>query len=115
VKLIGCLELEKDYRARVNAGKGGVLGSGIGAGNEYVLSSAIPAPEDLSTARPAGTSGSSGADYMLTGKNEPNMRREVGRQVHVLGTIEEAAGSNKELARVTVSAWHPMKDYCPAK
>jgi hypothetical protein len=115
VRLIGCLELEKDYRARVSAGKGGVLGSGVGVGNEYVLTNAMPAPENLSAARPKGTAGTGGTDYMLTGKEEPTMRREVGRQVHVLGTVTKSGSDSKELQRVTVSAWHPMTDYCPGK
>jgi hypothetical protein len=91
-----------------------VLGSGVGVGNEYVLTNAMPAPENLNGARPKGTAGTGGTDYMLTGKQEPTMRREVGRQVHVLGTIANA-GDAKELQRVTVSAWHPMMDYCPAR
>ncbi len=43
VTLIGCVELERDYRARKESGKGGVLGSGVGVGNEFVLSMAKPA------------------------------------------------------------------------
>ena len=113
VHLVGCLELETDYRARVDAGKGGVLGTGLGAGNEYVLSAASTVPPGTTTPRPMGTSGSSGTDYLLTGSNEPNMKREIGRQVHIIGTLDRASGSG-ELSRVTVKAFHPMKDYCPA-
>ena len=37
VTMLGCLERETDYRTRMNAGKGGTLGTGAGLGNEFVL------------------------------------------------------------------------------
>ena len=113
VQLVGCLEYETDYRARMNTGKGGVLGTGVGAGNEYVLSNAAVAPPGATAPKPTGTSGSSGSDYMLTGTVEENMKREVGRQVHIIGTVDQV-GSGSELSRISVSAFHPMMDYCPA-
>jgi hypothetical protein len=35
--LVGCVQTEADYRAARNAGSGGVVGTGVGVGNEFVL------------------------------------------------------------------------------
>lgn len=67
VTLVGCVELEKDYRARIDAGRGGVLGTGIGAGNEFVLTNARPAVAGAQSTA-AGSSGSrAGAPAGTTG------------------------------------------------
>ena len=106
VTLIGCVELEKDYRARKEAGRGGVLGSGVGVGNEFVLSGAKP-PQG----RRAGSQPAPAGDYELTGRLERDFLRHVGRQVEVVGTIEK---NDDGLNRIDVSLWHPVGDYCPA-
>ena len=43
VAVIGCVEFEKDYRQRMAAGRGGALGSGVGAADEFVLTNVRPA------------------------------------------------------------------------
>jgi hypothetical protein len=105
VTLVGCVELERDYRARKESGRGGVLGSGVGVGNEFVLSSAKP-PQGRS--RAAGAQAAAG-DYELTGRLEKDFLRHVGRQVEVIGTIEKG----EEIDRINVTLWHPVGDYCP--
>lgn len=105
VTLIGCIELERDYRARKDAGRGGVLGTGVGVGNEFVLSSAKP-PQ-----RRTGTAQAAPGDYELTGRLEKDFLRHVGRQVEVVGTIEK---NDDGIDRINVSLWHPVGDYCPA-
>ena len=107
VVLVGCVELEGDYRARKEAGKGGVLGTGVGVGNEFVLSSAKPGP---GRNRAVGTSGVAPGDYELTGRLEKDFLRHVGRQVEVIGTIEKG----EDIDRINVTLWHPVGDYCPA-
>jgi hypothetical protein len=108
VTVIGCVELERDYRARKQAGRGGVLGSGVGVGNEFVLSGARP-PQAGS--RSAGTSGAT--DYEITGRLEKDFLRHVGREVEVVGTVET---NDEGLQRINVSLWHPVGDYCrPAR
>jgi hypothetical protein len=105
VTLIGCIELERDYRARKDAGKGGVLGTGVGVGNEFVLTNAKP---------PTGrgrTAAGPGADYELTGRLERDFLRHVGRQVEVVGVIEKDGDG---LPAIDVMLWHPVGDYCPA-
>ena len=108
VTVVGCVELEKDYRARKEAGKGGVLGSGVGVGNEFVLSNAKP-PQGRNRGA-VGTAGAAAVDYELTGRLEKDFLRHVGRQVEVIGTIEK---DEKGIERIDVSLWHPVGDYCP--
>ena len=35
--LVGCIQREADYRQSRGAGRGGVVGTGVGAGNEFIL------------------------------------------------------------------------------
>ncbi len=107
VTLVGCVEMEKDYRARKEAGRGGVLGSGVGVGNEFVLSGAKPVPGR----RGAGAPSSAATDYEVTGRLERDFLRHVGRQVEVVGTLEKNADG---LDRINVTLWHPVDDYCPS-
>jgi hypothetical protein len=121
VAVIGCLQREADFRALTDAGRGGVLGSGVGVGNEYVLSDAVPADTHRNSRmrpRPAepnavGTSGST-RHYSLTGKLEENLLRDVGRMVEIVGTVEEPSESDR-LPRLTINVWHPVGDFCPQK
>jgi hypothetical protein len=107
VTLIGCVELERDYRARKESGRGGVLGSGVGVGNEFVLSMAKPAAAGR---RGQGAAGE-GTDYRVTGRLEKDFLRYVGRLVEVVGTLEKGDGT---MQNVNVMLWHPVGDYCPA-
>jgi hypothetical protein len=122
VTLIGCVQLEKDYRADLSAKKGGPLGSGLGQGNEYVLVKAKPAPtsgERQTQQNAVATAGEQG-DYLLTGKTEDGLKLAIGREVEVVGTVEpfrpnkNAAEARDRLPRLAITAWHPVKDYCPA-
>jgi hypothetical protein len=118
IAVIGCVELERDYRARKETGKGGVLGSGVGVGNEFVLSNArtIPAPgrgRSGAVGTGGATSGAPGTDYGLTGRLERELLRSVGRQVEVVGVIE--ADKQGELQVLQINLWHPVGDFCPNK
>jgi hypothetical protein len=136
VALIGCVEFESDYRKRMAAGRGGVLGTGVGAGDEFVLTNVRPAAAEVGTtgaaagrgrgsANAAGRSnaGAGGGVYTLTGPQEKDLKRDVGRQVTVVGTIENAGKSStgadvtdvSDLPRVAIATWHPVGDFCPAK
>ena len=42
VTVTGCLMREADYRKLHDEGRGGVLGSGVGVGDEFVLADATP-------------------------------------------------------------------------
>jgi hypothetical protein len=111
VALIGCIEMERDYRARKESGRGGALGSGVGVGNEFVLTMAKP----VATGRRGqggAAANAAGRDYELTGKLEKELLRYVGRQVEVIGVIEKA---DDPMPAINITLWHPVGDYCPAK
>ena len=124
VTLIGCLMREVDYRKMNSGGRGGVLGTGVGAGNEFVLVDASPLTQDEAKRRTAaraakqkmppaavGTSGTAGKAYNLTGESEKNLVTDIGRLIEVVGTVDN---SNAQMPNVTISVWHPVGDYCPA-
>lgn len=138
VTLVGCVEFEQDYRKRMAAGRGGALGSGVGANDEFVLTNTRPAASLVgttgsgstqarnagrATAGNAGSSGSGGGVYTLTGPQEKNLKRDVGRQVEVVGVIENAGKPEtgaeltdiSDLPRIAIKTWHPVNDFCPAK
>jgi hypothetical protein len=96
--LVGCVQREADYRRAQDAGKGGVAGTGIGAGNEFVLINASTAPAAGSPAAtsgtaagtPTGTGGSTGTAYELTGPNERQAEQYVGKRVEIMGMLKPA-------------------------
>jgi hypothetical protein len=103
VMIAGCVQSEAEYRRAQDAGKGGVAGTGVGAGNEFVLINASmaggaaggAAPSDAggSTAgQPTGTAGVSAAmsAYELTGANEGQLAQHVGKRVEITGKLKAA-------------------------
>jgi hypothetical protein len=122
VDLIGCVQLEKDYRADLDAKRGGPLASGAGQGNEYVLVKAKPTSktsEALTKPEAVATAGEQG-DYLLTGNEESELARALNRQIEVVGHVEpfranrDAKEDRDRLPRLTISSWHPVQDFCPA-
>jgi hypothetical protein len=120
VTLIGCVEPEKDYRTRLGAAKGGPLGSTVGQADEFVLSSAKPAPANsaaLTRKEAVATAGENG-DYELTGKSEADLKQAIGRQIEVIGVVqpfevhESAKDSRDRLPRLMISSWHRVADSC---
>lgn len=90
----GCVVSESDYRKMHNAGNGGVAGTGIGVGNEYILMSASNGPSS-SAPTATGTSGSTASTassmamaYELTGSGEGQLSRFVGRRVELTGMFK---------------------------
>ena len=91
VTLVGCIQREADYRKANDSGRGGVAGTGLGRGNEYML---------VNASRPsAGSSPSASADcattgqgeaYELTGSRERELEKFVGRRVEISGMLKEA-------------------------
>jgi len=91
VTITGCVVSETDFRKAHDEGKGGVVGTGVGAGNEFILT-------DASTGRAAaggatGTSGTSAAAFELTGPGEGQLSRYVGRRVELTGKFKAAETS----------------------
>lgn len=96
VTIVGCVQSEADYRRATNAGRAGAAGTGVGAGNEFVLINAsIAAPTGagapprtpaVGTAGPAGTS----TAFELSGSGEGQAGRFVGKRVEIVGTLKAA-------------------------
>ena len=99
ITLTGCVQRESEYRRAQDAGRGGVAGTGVGVGNEFVLTDASSSSATTAGARPAeptnptGTGGmaaSAKMAYELTGPNEGQVGQYVGRRVEISGTLKAA-------------------------
>lgn len=97
VTLTGCVQREADYRRAQDAGRGGVAGTGVGAGNEFILAEASAAKSAAPGApagggaapAPTGTTGTAAA-YELTGPEEGKVSQYVGRRVEISGRLKPA-------------------------
>lgn len=92
VTVVGCIVREADYRKGRDAGKGGVAGTGVGVGNEFILTSASMAPAADGSAGGAavGTAGAATTAYELTGANEKQAESFVGQRVEISGMLKPA-------------------------
>ena len=79
ITVVGCLQRESDYRRQNDSGKGGVLGTGLGRGNEYVL---------VDSAGDCGKLAPGAAAYELTGDGERDLEAFVGRRVEITGMLK---------------------------
>jgi len=103
ITITGCIQREADYRRATNAGRGGAVGTGVGTGNEFVLTNAMMGAAAGTTGTsgagaPAatGTTGAaaSGTAYELTGPQEGKAEGYVGKRVEITGTLKaETSGS----------------------
>lgn len=90
ITVTGCIQREADYRQARDAGRGGVAGTGVGAGNEFILSDAsVSARPGAEPGSPTGTAGAATA-YELTGPNEGKVAQYVGRRVEISGRVKAA-------------------------
>jgi hypothetical protein len=92
VTIVGCVHKEADYRRARNLGKGGALGTGVGAGDEFVLINASTLPAAITEPAPTGTTGApvGTEEYEVTGKNEERLESFVGKRVEITGTLKAA-------------------------
>lgn len=92
VTIIGCVHKEADFRRAKNLGKGGAVGTGVGAKDEFVLINASTSTTGTAAPAPTGTTGApAGSDeFEVTGKNEEQLGAFVGKRVEVTGTIKAA-------------------------
>ena len=81
ITVVGCVQRESDYRRQNDTGQGGVLGTGAGIGNEFVL---------VDSAGDCGKLAPGAAAYELTGKGEPELEAFVGRRVEITGIMKSA-------------------------
>jgi hypothetical protein len=111
VSVIGCLMREADYRTLMKD-KPNLL-EALGEGGEYVLMDARPATATGRGQRAVGTSGAAAQTYSLSGKLEDHLATDVGRMVEVVGRA--TTSKPEEMPKLTISVWHPVGDFCPAK
>ena len=101
ITIVGCVQREADYRKAKDAGRGGVAGTGIGAGNEFVLTNASMTTGGAAAAavgagtaaeKPTATTGAggSGSAYELTGPNEEQLATHVNKRVEITGMLKAA-------------------------
>ena len=79
ITVVGCLQKESDYRRMNDSGAGGVLNTGAGTGNEFIL---VDSAGDCATLAPGA------AAYELTGKGEPDLKPFIGRRVEISGILK---------------------------
>ena len=85
VTVTGCVQREADYRKAHDKGLGGLVGTGVGAENEFVLTNAMTSPAADKAATTTG-----GAAYELTGANEKLVAGHVGHRVEITGMLKAA-------------------------
>ena len=95
VTITGCIQREADYRAANNMGSGGVAGTGVGAGNEFVLVNATMGAASATVGTSGSTPPAAGtpaapAAYELTGENEGQAGQFVGKRVEIMGKLKAA-------------------------
>jgi hypothetical protein len=104
VRIVGCVQWEKEYRRARHEGSGGALGTGVGVGNEFVLTMVKPGATRKATA------------YSITGDREKELGRRIGQQIEVIGVIEDEGKPDADrfgdLPRIRMAAWVPIKDSC---
>jgi hypothetical protein len=97
VRIVGCVQWEKDYLKK----------SRIGDDNEFVLMMVKPDATRKATA------------YSITGDREKELGRRIGQQMEVIGIIADEgkpeANRFRDLPRIKMTAWVPLKDFCPAQ
>ena len=91
ITVTGCIQREADYRQARDAGKGGAAGTGVGAGNEFILSNA--SAKAGADSGPVGTSGAAATAYELTGSGEGQAAQFVGKRVEIIGKLKAAETS----------------------
>lgn len=85
VTLVGCIQKESDYRQARDKGRGGAVGTGVGAGNEFVLTNASASAQGL---KPGAAI--SETEFELTGANEEKAKEFVGKRVQIMGKLKAA-------------------------
>jgi hypothetical protein len=85
ITLVGCVQKESDYRAAHDKGRGGAAGTGVGAGDEFVLTNASMATQGLKSEATAADTA-----YELTGSNEEKVKDFIGKRVQITGKLKAA-------------------------
>jgi hypothetical protein len=112
ITLVGCVQREADYRREQDKGRGGAVGTGAGAGNEFVLINASVATPDTPTSSGAEpcAPGGKGEAYELTGDRERDLERFVGRRIEIAGMLKkhDTVGTSGTGASKPTGGFDPM-------
>jgi hypothetical protein len=87
VTVSGCIVREADFRRTQDAGRGGAASTGLGAGNEFVLTNAMMGG-GAAGGRAVGTTGAAAMAFELSGDAEGEAARFVGRRVEISGMLK---------------------------
>ena len=90
ITVVGCLQEESSYRRQNDSGRGGIAGTGVGRGNEYVLVNASRADAGAPSSSLDCSSTSTGEAYELTGSREKELESFIGRAVQITGMLKRA-------------------------
>ena len=88
VTVTGCIQREADYRRSAGAGRGGVVGTGAGVANEFVLANAMMSQGGASPSATGTAGANSTTAYELTGPNEGRAATYVGKRVEISGVLK---------------------------
>jgi hypothetical protein len=104
VTVSGCIVSEADYRRTQNAGRGGAASTGIGTGNEFILTNAMMGG-GAAGGRAVGTTGAAATAFELSGDAEGEASRFVGRRVEISGMLkaQESAQAGGPTANAPLS------------
>ena len=91
ITVVGCLQEESSYRRQNDSGRGGIAGTGLGRGNEYVLVNASRAGTGAPSSPLDCSSTSKGEAYELTGSREKELEGFIWRAVQITGMRKRAA------------------------
>jgi hypothetical protein len=103
ITVTGCVQRETDYRKEHDKGRGGVVGTGLGAENEFVLTNLSMAGADAKKSIGTNTA------YELTGANEKLAAAHVGHRVEVAGMLKAADVSKSGATTGGATAGSPPK------
>jgi hypothetical protein len=103
VTVIGCVQREEDYRRAHNMPRGGAVGTGVGAANEFVPVNVVM------SGRPTGTSGTAASDreFELTGPAEGKLTEHVGERVEITGNLKAVEVDTSGRPTGGATAGHP--------
>ena len=104
----GCIERESDYRAAQNKRRGGVVGTGVGVSNEFILTRAT----SRRATGPSESSSQPDSTYELTGPAEGEAAAFIGKRVEVSGQFQASDNSDLALRRFNVLSVRPASGSC---
>ena len=101
VTVAGCVTPE----SQASGARGGVLNTGAGSGNEFVLAKVTSSSDTT----PSSGASSTGTSYSLTGNREGEFSGLVGQRVEIVGTLEGTRAGMRELNIASFKAKGPCE------